>query len=277
MTHRRPGSLVVIGGAEERTKNGVILQEFVRRAGGERASIAVITAAFRFSKDVGEAYRALFGEMKVKHVDVLDIAERQHGGTPALLEAVERATGVFFTGGDELRLVNLLGGTPLDDLLHDRHAHSVVVGGTSAGASAMPTVMIIEGRPETHPEERIVQKGPGPGFVGGVLIDQHSSERGRLGRLLAATAEHPGYLGIGIDENTAIVIEGDCFHVLGAGEATVLDARGMTHTNLRVPDQENDLALFGVQLHSLPSGYGFDLGRRVPVVPDEHKRERADD
>jgi cyanophycinase len=108
-----------------------------------------------------------------------------------------------------------------------------------------------------------------------VLIDQHFSERGRLGRLLAAIAEHPGYLGIGIDENTAIVIEGDCFHVIGSGEATVLDARGMTHTNLRVPDQENDLALFGVQLHSLPAGYGFDLANRRPVVPNEERAEKS--
>lgn len=276
MTHRRPGVLVVIGGAEERTKEGVILQEFVRRAGGAHASLAVITAASKFPKDVGEAYHSVFTEMRVKQIDVLDVGERGHAASAEVLGAVERATGVFFTGGDQLRLVNLLGGTPLDDLLHERHAHGVVIGGTSAGASAMSTVMIIEGRSEAHPEERFVQKGPGLGFVGGVFIDQHFAERGRLGRLLAATAEHPGYLGIGIDENTAIVIEGDCFHVLGAGEATVLDARAMTHSNLRAPDQENDLALFGVQLHSLPAGYGFDLRTRVPVLPEEKRQQRSE-
>ncbi len=268
MAKRSPGPLVIIGGAEDKTGDQVILREFVRCAGGGRARVAVVTVATRMPEQVGAHYVEVFHGLGVEHVQAVDIRSREAAHAPEVLAALGAATGIFFTGGDQLRIISLLGGTAADRCLHERHAAGVVLAGTSAGASAMSTIMIIEGRSEEHPDLTLIEKGPGLDFMSGVMIDQHFAQRGRLGRLLTAVAQHPGYLGIGIDENTAIVVHDDRFQVIGDGAVTIIDASEMSFTNLRALEQERHLALLGVKLHSLPAGYGFDLQQRQPLVPE---------
>ncbi|MDQ3906828.1 MAG: cyanophycinase [Acidobacteriota bacterium] len=212
----------------------------------------------------------MFKRIGVEDVRALGIAHRERANSPSAADSIERATGVFFTGGSQLRITRLLGGTLLDRVLHRRHAAGLVLAGTSAGAAMMPCVMIAGGvEPVTSLRAGAVELAPGMEFLSGVIIDQHFEERGRLRRLLAAVAQHPHDLGVGIDENTAVVVRGGRLRVIGAGAATVVDACEMSHTNLASAERNALLAVSGVRIHVLPAGYGFDLQDRAVVLPPE--------
>ncbi len=260
------GQLVIIGGAEDREGDCTILREFVRRAGGTQARIAVMTVATGLPEEVGRTYTQVFERLGVEDVRIVDTAHPEDASDPRALEAIEKATGVFFTGGDQARITSLLKDTELDAAIHRRYAEGIVVGGTSAGAAMMPDVMIIEGDSETNPRMEIVEMGPGMGFLPGVVIDQHFLQRGRLGRLLSAVTQQPVVLGFGIDENTAVVVNNNQFEVVGEGAVTVVDVAEITHTNLGQILKDEDLAICGAKLHILPHGYKFDLKTRKPLI-----------
>lgn len=260
------GQLVIIGGAEDKEGDCTILREFVRRAGGTQARIAVMTVATGLPEEVGRTYTEVFERLGVEDVRIVDTAHREDASDPRALEAIEKATGVFFTGGDQARITSLVKDTELDAAIHRRYAEGIVVGGTSAGAAMMPDVMIIEGDSETNPRMEIVEMGPGMGFLPGVVIDQHFLQRGRLGRLLSAVTQQPVVLGFGIDENTAVVVNNNQFEVVGEGAVTVVDVAEITHTNLGQILKDEDLAICGAKLHILPHGYKFDLKTRRPLI-----------
>lgn len=257
--------LVIIGGAEDKQGDCTILREFVRRSGGINARIVVMTVATELPREVGEDYMRIFERLGVEDVRIVDTVEREDANTSTYLEAIEKATGVFFTGGNQARITSVLRETELDKLLHKRLAEGLVIGGTSAGAAMMPDMMIVEGDSETNPRIEIVEMEPGMAFLPGVVIDQHFAQRGRIGRLLSAVAQQPVNLGFGIDENTAIVVTNNQIEVVGEGAITVLDVSGITHTNLGQILKDEDLALCGVKLHILPHGYRFDLASRQPI------------
>lgn len=260
------GQLVIIGGAEDKEGDCTILREFVRRAGGVNARIAVMTVATGLPEEVGRTYTGVFERLGVEEVQIVDTAHSEDASDPRALEAIEKATGVFFTGGDQARITGLLKDTELDKAIHRRYAEGIVVGGTSAGAAMMPDVMIVEGDSETNPRLEIVEMGPGMGFLPGVVIDQHFLQRGRLGRLLSAVTQQPVVLGFGIDENTAIAVSNDQFEVIGEGAVTIVDVAELTHTNLGQILKDEDLAICGAKLHILPHGYRFDLKTRKPIL-----------
>jgi cyanophycinase len=263
-THKR---LVLIGGAEDRQEACVILHEFVHLAGGPRAELVVATVATVNPQEVGAEYTAVFRRLGATTVRTLDISSREDANAPRVVDMINEATGVFFTGGDQLRITRFLGGTKTDTALHRRYEEGMVLAGTSAGASMMSNTMIVEGLPETTPRVGAVKVGPGMEFIAGMLIDQHFGQRGRLGRLLSAIAQYPHELGIGIDENTAAVVSGEEFTVIGEGAVTVIDAGGLTYTNFADLEENECLALCGVQLHILPAGYRFNLLNRLPMPP----------
>lgn len=258
--------LVIIGGAEDKQGDCTILREFVRRAGGINARIIVMTVATELPREVGEDYMRIFERLGVEDVRIVDTVEREDASSSTYLEAVEKATGVFFTGGNQARITSVLRDTDLHKLLHKRLTEGLVIGGTSAGAAMMPDMMIVEGDSETNPRIEIVEMEPGMAFLPGVVIDQHFAQRGRIGRLLSAVAQQPVNLGFGIDENTAIVVTNNQIEVVGEGAITVLDVSGITHTNLGQILKDEDLALCGVKLHILPHGYRFDLASRQAIV-----------
>jgi len=260
------GQLVIIGGAEDKNGDCIILREFVRRAGGVKARIVVMTVATELPREVGEDYLKVFERLGVEDVRIVDTVTREDASSSTYLEAIEKSTGVFFTGGDQARITSILKDTEIDKLLHKRFSEGVTIAGTSAGAAMMPDVMIVEGDSETNPRLEIVDMDRGMGFLPGVVIDQHFAERGRLGRLLSAVAQQPVVLGFGIDENTAIVVNNNELEVIGEGAVTVIDVSAITHTNLDQILKDEDLALCGVKLHILPHGYRFDLASRQPIL-----------
>lgn len=263
---KKHGQLVIIGGAEDKEGECRILREFVRRAGSTEARIVVMTVATGLPGEVGEQYIRLFERLGAADVQVVDTASRDDGDDPRALELIQEATGVFFTGGDQARITECLKDSEIDRLLHDRFAHGLVISGTSAGAAMMPDMMIAEGDSQTHARMEVVSMEPGMGFLPEVIIDQHFAERGRLGRLLSAVAQQPVVLGFGIDENTAIVVDGDQIEVVGEGSVTVIDVSNILHCNLSELLRDEPLALCGAKLHILPHGYRFNLKERMPIL-----------
>ncbi len=261
--------LVIIGGAEDKEGDCQILREFVRRAGGTKARIVIITAATELPREVGDNYIRVFERLGAEEARIIDTETREDGSSSTALEAIGKATGIFFTGGDQARITDILKDTEIDRAIHRRYAEGAVVGGTSAGAAVMPDVMIVEGDSETNPRIEIVEMGPGMAFLPGVVIDQHFSQRGRLGRLISALAQQPAVLGFGIDENTAMVVTDHQFEVIGEGSITVVDESEAIHSNVDNILKDEPLAICGARLHILPHGYKFDLQNRKPIL-DAH-------
>lgn len=259
------GQLVIIGGAEDKQGDCVILREFVRRAGGLQARIVVMTVATGLPGEVGDNYTSVFKRLGVDDVRVVDTATREDADDSAAIESINQATGVFFTGGNQARITEMIKGSQIDATLHQRFTEGLVIAGTSAGAAMMPDMMIIEGDSETNPRMEVVSMGPGMGFLPGIVIDQHFAQRGRLGRLLSALSQQPAVLGFGIDENTAIAINGKDIEVIGESAVTVVDMANITHTNVGELLKDENLAICNAKLHILPHGYHFDLEKRSPV------------
>jgi cyanophycinase len=267
------GLLFVIGGGEDKEGDCTILAEFVRFAGGNKARLVVMTVATDEPQEVGREYQKIFRRLGAKSVRVVDVSARADASDKKLLATMKQATGIFFTGGDQLHVTSLIGGSEMDLLLHELYEQGVVIGGTSAGAAMMANSMFVRGSGEENPRLENLQLGPGVEFMLGGMIDTHFSQRGRHGRLIAAVAQYPHDLGIGIDENTALVVKDGTFEVIGEGAVTVIDAGGLTYTN--VPDLKKDegLALYNLKLHVLPAGHRFSLSERQPIIESHTRAE----
>ncbi|MBE9006448.1 cyanophycinase [Fortiea sp. LEGE XX443] len=258
--------LIIIGGAEDKEGDCQILREFVRRAGGTKANIVIMTAATELPRDVGENYIRVFERLGAESVRIVDTETREDAASSTALEAISNATGIFFTGGDQARITSILKDTEIDAVIHQRFSQGVVVAGTSAGAAVMPDKMIVEGDSQTNPRMEIVEMGPGLGFLPGVVIDQHFSQRGRLGRLITALIQEPAVLGFGIDENTAIVVTDNQIEIVGEGSVTIVDESESTYNNAGEILKDEPLAICGAKLHILPHGYKFNLKTRQAIL-----------
>lgn len=259
------GPLVIIGGAEDREEDCRILRAFVRLAGGRKARIVVLTAGTSEPREAGYTYIDVFERLGAAEIWVVDTRNQDDANQIEAIRAIHDSTGIFFTGGDQARIVECVKGTILDDAIHKRHAEGIVVGGTSAGAAIMPEVMIVRGESETSPRGNAVTLGPGLGFVQGMVLDQHFAQRGRLGRLLTALMLEPAAIGIGIDENTAIIVNESGFEVIGEGAVTVIDELEMSYNNLAAVVRDQSMSVFGVKLHILSEGCRFDALTRQPL------------
>ncbi|GAA4248839.1 cyanophycinase [Dactylosporangium darangshiense] len=260
-----PGKLLVIGGAESHDAgDDEILERFVLLAGGADANLVVIATASESPAEREKEYAEAFHRLGAERVTPLRLESREDANGDLATSALERATGVFFTGGDQLRITTVLGGSKVDSALHARLAEGMVLAGTSAGAAMMSSTMILGGSVATV-SSASVRTGPGMEFLPGVLIDMHFAERGRLNRLLSAIAMFPHELGLGIDENTAILVDGDVFEVLGRGTVTVIDAGQARDISCPSVDAGGPIALWGAQLHVLPAGHRFNLTERMPM------------
>jgi cyanophycinase len=254
------GHLVIIGGHEDRKHGKEILTRFVELAGGENARIVVITAASQVADEMWEIYDRAFGDLGVRQRFHLPLASRQDANDEQNVRMVAEADGIFMTGGDQKRLLAIIGGTALDAEMHTAlKVRGACIGGTSAGASAMSGHMLAQGKTDLLPEKGAVSLAAGLGFLHRVVIDQHFSERQRLSRLLSVVAQNPYLQGIGIDEDTALVIErGRGIEVLGEGSVTVVDGRTMD-TNMADIQERDTPELIDVRLHLLPAGSRFYL------------------
>lgn len=253
---------MIIGGAEDRLRDKVILSRFAKYAGGADAHVVVISTASSLGDEATEAYRQLFTGMGIGAITGLRPEERREADDPAAAAALAEATGVFLTGGNQSRLTQVVAGTRLGDAIANAHDRGAVLGGTSAGASAMASHMVAYGNPGSTPKNRMVHLSAGLGIIESVVIDQHFEQRGRIGRLLALVAQSPSLLGIGVDEDTCAIMFADrTMHVLGKGAVTIVDGRHVTTDAYRGKGYK-PLMVSGAILHSLPSGTWFDLRRR---------------
>lgn len=259
------GPLVIVGGAEDKEGECRILRRLVGLAGGKSARVLVMTVATELPIEVGTEYVEVFGSLGVEDVRTFDVSNRKAANLDSAVNMIRNATCVYFTGGDQLRITKLLGGTRVDAELHQASQSGIVLGGTSAGASMMSSTMIVEGEAETNPRVSIVDMAPGMEFLDGVVIDQHFAQRGRLGRLLSAVAQYPHHLGLGIDENTAVIVRNHVIEVIGQGAVSIVDAGSVTYSNLDRVRRDESLALSDVKLHMLPEGCGFQLRTRRPI------------
>ncbi len=256
---------MVIGGAEDKVRDRVILGRFVALAGGETAKIAVISTASSFGVEAGERYREIFTGLGAADVTPVHAVTRQEANDEHVAQGVADATGVFMTGGNQLRLSSMIGGTKLAAAIVERFEHGAVVGGTSAGASAVSSHMIAFGASGATPKHRMAQIAAGLGLLPGVIVDQHFQQRNRLGRLLSLIAQNPMLLGLGVDEDTAGVVGPDgVMEVIGRGSVTVVDGAA-SETDAWEIRGHRPLMISNVVLHSLPAGYRFDLRRRTRV------------
>jgi cyanophycinase len=267
---RRPGPLLLIGGAEDTIGGRLLLRRFVALAGGSNAVIAVLTTASSYPDYVGRRYTAVFRDLGARDVTVLDAQTRPACSRPELLTQLAASSGVFISGGDQLKLVSVLGGTPLAAHVRARHADGAVIGGTSAGASAVCEHMLAYGESGIPPRKAMMQFAPGLGLISGVVVDQHFGARSRAGRLLTAVAHNPRILGVGLDEDTAVEIdEGGLMTVLGRGSVMVVDGSDLTYTDIHRVPQHAPLTIFNVKMHVMTSGYHYDIPTRTPIIPVE--------
>ncbi len=256
------GFIIPIGGAEARLRDGAILRRFLAHAGGPEARVAVIPTASR-RPEAGQEYETLFRAMGAASVHVLRLDERAQAEDGAALAAIAEATGVFLTGGDQLRLSTTLGGTGVARLLRRRNAAGVPVAGTSAGASFLSEHMIARGQEGSTPRADMVSLAPGLGLTNRMIIDQHFRQRDRLGRLLTALAYNPFAIGIGLDEDTAAFFgPDDRIEVVGSGAITVVDPAGLAHSSMDRARGHEPVSLIGIRLHILVNGDLFDTETR---------------
>lgn len=268
------GHLMIVGGRENRQHDMVILERFVELAGGPDAPIFVLTAASTRHDQMWDLYETAFTALGARHVTTSNIGTRDDACDEATAAHVFEAGGIFMTGGDQKRLLALIGGTRIDHAMHRAlRQRAACIGGTSAGASAMSEHMLFDGSKELLPHKGSVHLGAGLGLVRRVIIDQHFSERQRLGRLLSVVAQNPYLLGAGIDENTALIVRpGQGVEVIGDGAVTLIDGREM-QSNFTEVKNRTTLELADVRLHLLPAGVRYDLD--APTRADDQDAPAA--
>jgi cyanophycinase len=261
-----PGRLLIIGGGEDRCCGAGLLERFVELCGGERARIVLVTTATDVPEQVHADYERVFSKLGVENTRELRLRGRGDADSDAAAAILTSATGVFLSGGNQSKLRTLVG-SRINDLLEDGLSDGLIVAGTSAGATALGRTMILGGE-GSDVSAATVRTGPGLGLLPRVLIDMHFGERGRLPRLLSAVALDPDHLGLGLDENTGILVENSGFEVLGSGVATIVDAEDATVVH--AAEDADPITLFGVRVHLLPAGCKFDFETRTPSIGPAH-------
>jgi len=265
--HHNRGFIIPIGGAERREKKPVILQRFVDLSGGPDSHIVIVPTASR-ADETGPNYIKVFENLGVENVEYLPITSREDCQNQAYAESLDRATGIFLTGGNQLRLSTILGGTVIAQSIRKRNAEGVPVAGTSAGASIMSEHMIASGEGNKTPKSDGVNLAPGLGLSNAAIIDQHFTQRTRLGRLFSATSYNPFLLGIGIDEDTAAFIgPDDMFEVVGSGSITIVDASNLTYSSMWQAGKGEALSLLGLKVDLLAKGCRYNISTRQAFAP----------
>jgi cyanophycinase len=274
------GLLFLIGGGEDPDEDDMhLLPRFVGLCGGEKARLLVCGAPSESPGEKERTYRRLFEKIGVAEVVEAGVKAREDASQDdELLAVAERVTGVFFTGGDQLRLTSTVAGSKLDDVLRRRFAAGeLTIGGTSAGAAAASSTMIIRGSDTGTVRRSDVDVAPGLGYWQNAVVDTHFSERGRVSRLLTLFAQNPHTLGVGLDSNTAVQVEpGKRFQVFGEGVVYVFDGR-VTHSDAAEKSDDEVISITDSLVHVLTEGYGFDLEDKRPILPDGTKPQPRHD
>lgn len=263
----RRGLLMAIGGSEDKLGDRAILTAFVERATGGKGPIAVFPCASGHARAVAKTYTEVFeglgAEVRTVHVET-----REDACDHAKVALLEGARAAFFTGGAQGRIVSLIGGTPMAQAVRRAYHDGMAVAGTSAGASVLCEHMIAQGRSGYAPRRASVTMAPGLGLTKRLVIDQHFAQRHRIGRLFAAVALNPFLIGVGIDEDTAVIVDGhQRLEALGRGTVTIVDGAAIAHTNIHEGTAHQAAAVLGLTVHVLTTGHGYDIDTRKPTWP----------
>jgi cyanophycinase len=271
----RVGTLVIIGGREDKTDERLILKTVAAHV--RSGTLVVCTVASEVAEELWEDYRRIFHDLGVQRVAHLQVDQRDGLDHGRYLKILNCASVVFFTGGDQLSITSKIEGTPLADRIRELYVSGAVIAGTSAGASVMSETMMVSGTgSESYRIRKNLFLAPGLGLLRNAIIDQHFAERGRIGRLLGAVAQNPRLLGIGIDEDTAIVVErGRLFRVIGSGAVYGADGRHVTTSNISEEDQGRALSIMDIRLHVLSQGDRYDLITHQPTSGPANVSENA--
>lgn len=266
-------NLIIIGGAEDKKGEKIILNFVADKFKESEGIMLIATIATESPNIVIEQYKNIFSSMGIREIKELRVIEREEAFDENNISLVNEASVIFFTGGDQLRITSLIGGTPLYDTLQKRSNEGCYFVGTSAGASVMSDVMIVGGEEEESPKKSTLNMSAGLGLIKNTLIDQHFAQRGRIGRLLSGVCQNPEVLGIGIDEDTAIVINDDELTVIGSGAVYFVDGRNIEYTNVSEKKQDEVFSIFNIKLHVLTAGKKMNLSTRVPFEEERSKNE----
>jgi cyanophycinase len=260
------GPLMPIGGAEDKFGNRTILRRFTELAGGSSARIAIIPTASAVD-DAGQRYKAIFLELGAVSADVVFVGDRDDANSDPLVELIETSTGIFITGGNQVRVASILGGTRVARMIRRQSRAGVPIAGTSAGASVMCSVMVAGGKSGTTPRPNGASMAAGLGLIDNVIIDQHFRERDRVGRLVTMVSYNPGLLGLGIDEDTAALIMPDgTLEVLGRGSVLIVDGTHM-RSDIYASQGKHPLTIANVVIHFVAEGARFDVAERKILRP----------
>lgn len=260
------GYTIPIGGAENKNTNPLILQKFVDICGGDKAAIAVIPTASKLS-DTGPIYQELFLKLGAKQVEVLELKTRRDCENPQYNDILEAVDGVFMTGGDQLRLATIIGGSQITAIMRSRHRRGLHIAGTSAGAAFISEHMIVGGKNGITPRSDMVKLATGLGLSEEIIIDQHFRQRHRIGRLITALALNPTVVGLGIDEDTAAFIDPeDQFEVVGSGWVTVADPAQMQVSTMDSSKRNQHLSVTDLKIHMLASGDSYNIVSRQALL-----------
>jgi cyanophycinase len=264
---QKRGFIVPIGGAEDKEGTSDILRRFIAVSGGSKARVVIIPTASAL-EETGRKYEKLFRKLGADEAKSLPLGTRDDAGKSEWLDYIEKATAIFVTGGNQLRLTTILGGTQVARAIRRANASGVTVGGTSAGAAILSEHMIAYGAEGHTPHAGAVTLVPGFGLTNRIMIDQHFRQRDRLGRLLTALAYNPFAVGVGLDEDTAAFIDHTRkMTVVGAGAITVVDAGELTHSSIAEVKEGKPVTMCGIRLHVLAHGGTFDLETRTATAP----------
>jgi len=258
--------ILIIGGAEDKLNERHILRKFVEISGGKDASILIVPVPSDFPLAAATIYKGIFENFGIQKVSVLSATSRQEILKVDAEEILEGVTGVFLTGGDQMRLSSILGGTKFLTHLKNIVKKGIVLAGSSAGASSMSSTMIVRGEPRVQPLKDSIRLCPGLGILKNIIIDQHFTERGRLSRLITAVAYNPSNLGIGIDENTAIHIKkSGVLEVLGGGTVTIIDGSNISYNTISEVHEAEPFSVMGLQINILSTGVRYNIYNRKPI------------
>ncbi len=259
----RKGTLIVIGGREDKQGEKKILREIARHVRNSKLILASI--ASQLPDEVWQEYRKLFHDLGVKNIEHLTIDSHEDALSSKKLSILDKAKCVFFTGGDQVKITSKIGGTPIMNKITEIYKKGGIIAGTSAGAAIMGKIMLVGGENGESHKVGNWMMAPGLGFVDNIIVDQHFAQRGRIGRLLGAVALNPGVIGVGIDEDTSIIIKDSSFKVLGTNAVYVIDGRYVTTTNVSEAAAENTMSMHDIRLHILAEGQGFNLNSRQVI------------
>jgi len=254
------GTLVLIGGNESKTDEMGPLKKFLDISGGKKAKIAIIPTASRNPIPDGEEYVKAFEDFGVSEAILVDVSTRDKANNPKNRKIIEDSTGVYFMGGSQLRISSILGGTITFYSIVDHYNNGGTVGGTSAGSSAMSSTMIKSGRGDEGFIKGYLHFGPGLGFLPNIIIDTHFTKRARMGRLIHAVTENPGMIGVGIDENTGIVITSNgILTVYGEKTATIVDGHLIKDSNVYDAEEGETISVSPIKIHIISEKHSYDI------------------